>query len=502
MTRKPRIVGRTHTGAKKARSNTGNNIQADIDIPKGLNYPQFKIAYMNDHENATSKEVRRAWERYSEMSYGESDDEITTQKTDMSSVSDNIMHQKLDRLLAITLFPENETNNFVFSPYSISTAMTMIRAGSKGKTLKELSKFLGLDIGDTGPLEYYVPKGFLVSNRVWVADDVKLKQTYARIIKELYHGSIENIKFNSKAVQKINQAISDDTEGHIFDLFSTLDNDISLVLTNAVYFEGKWKNKFDGDLTHYDTFTTSNGDDIDVLMMRKRGKFKYAKNNGYQLLIMEYTNAARALFVLPKKPTKLDAPVEIDNWISSEFKTNSVFVKIPKFRLYHHEDITSKIKNLGVKSAFELNADFSNITSTPIYITQVIHAATIDVDEEGTIAAAATGMGVKAAKAKPEKFIDFHATHPFYFFLLSDDDNVVFAGKVEDPRGNLADDDESTKEGASTDGESSTDEESESEDKSRKIQGRKSKIYRRSTGRGFKREEDSSSEEKPRSRRK
>ena len=457
----PSVVGKISRRSGKTKESSNSS---EDDIPEGLNYPGFKKAYIEKYGETDRKTLRKAWEKYAEMSVDEeesaSGEEGDGSSNEEESAQDEEHTEILDKRIASTLFPET-ADNVIFSPFSIVAALALAREGAKGDTLEELSSFLGIssktNISDIMVL--HTPDGFDVSNRVWVRNGIKILKKYTDAIEEI-GGSVQSIKFDKSGLKTINSTVSEDTEGYINGLVPQLEPSSSIILVNAVYFKGKWLSEFETDDTMEETFITSNKKKIKVMKMIQTNKFDYAEIDGYQLLIMSYkeskgnddededssyekSGSPRALFILPKTVTGKPLPPPTENdiheWLGADFSNQRVTVKLPRYELARKVELSDELQKLGVTISFTDEADFTGMTKPPtrdqeVKIDAIYHDAMIKVDEEGTIAAAATAvvMKSKGMSAKPKKPIVFDADHPFYFFLLTGN-MIMFAGKVENP---------------------------------------------------------------------
>jgi serpin B len=218
-----------------------------------------------------------------------------------------------------------------------------------------------------------------------------------------------------------------------------------LVLTNAIYFKGRWLSPFKGEKTRSVPFTLIHGEKVDVPMMNQVKEFHYAENENVQVLEMPYEGDKLSMVVfLPKeeigikKIEPLFTVENMENWMSA-LRERKIIVLLPKFKMTSAFLLNDVLKVLGMTDAFDINlADFTGMTSDPVglYISHVIHKAFVDVNEEGTEAAAATAVVMRQKSAMSEPMPVFRADHPFIFIIRDKDaNNVLFIGRVMDPRG-------------------------------------------------------------------
>ncbi len=368
-----------------------------------------------------------------------------------------------------------EKGNQFFSPFSISNAFGMVYVGAKGETSAEIAKvfhftmpieklnagfgellpLLGVENpdGSSGPSkkEYELA----VANRLWVDDGFKLLPTYLETARKFYFSVPEMLDLQSaEAVPRINRWVEEKTKGKIRDLLKETGEECRTVLTNAIYFKGKWVKAFEENRTQPEPFTTESDKKVTVLLMQQTGGFRYGETTEAQLLEMSYKGDELSMvIVLPKEiqglskvEAKLSAP-EVDRWTSilqlsmlKKSRRTGVMVFLPKFRMEKQLDLTPKLVSMGMPLAFTGRADFSGLAAKsqvtkPLRIDQALHKAFVDVDEEGTKAAAATG-GPRMMEGLAAEPVVFRADHPFLFFIRHiPTGSILFIGRYVDPKG-------------------------------------------------------------------
>ncbi len=246
------------------------------------------------------------------------------------------------------------------------------------------------------------------------------------------------------ASQEINRWVEKQTADKIKDLIkpSDLDRDTRLVLTNAIYFKGDWTKPFHDRNTREEDFTVSAQKKVKVPLMQQTAAFGYQEEETLQVLEMPYAGRELAMVVL--LPKNADGLAELEKAISTEklagllarLATGDVITFLPKFKLETSFELKPTLQALGMKLPFS-GADFSGINSQEeLEISTVIHKAYVDVNEQGTEAAAATGVVVTRAMAvrRPEPIPVFRADHPFLFLIRDTRSGaILFLGRVEDP---------------------------------------------------------------------
>jgi serpin B len=287
-----------------------------------------------------------------------------------------------------------------------------------------------------------------IANRLWGQRGYGFLSSYLETTRENYGAELAQVDFDSQAEQvrrEINAWVEEQTNDKIKDLIPSgaLDSLTRLVLTNAVYFKGKWEHEFDKKATQDTPFTLSAGEKIDVPLMFQKKRFRYGETGELQLLEMPYKGDDLSMLVLlPKKVDGLAAMEEklsaesLAQW-SSEMRRQEVRTYIPRFKLTEEFQLNSMLSALGMPSAFApTKADFSGMNGKrDLYITAALHKAFVDVNEEGTEAAAATGIVIGVTSVRPEPKV-FRADHPFVFFIRHNPTgSILFMGRVTNPEG-------------------------------------------------------------------
>jgi serpin B len=214
------------------------------------------------------------------------------------------------------------------------------------------------------------------------------------------------------------------------------------VLTNAIYFKGKWQTEFDKKSTRDEDFYLINGQKTKVKMMFQENRFNYYENDDLQLLEMPYKGDKVSMVIILPKAGKFETvenmmdEKKLQEWTKSATKME-VKAYIPRFKFTQRFDLSEDLSKMGMKDAFSAGvADFSGINGkkNDLFISKVIHKAFVDVNEEGTEAAAATAVEMALKAAPIKKLAIFEADHPF-IFLVRDKEagSILFMGRVMDP---------------------------------------------------------------------
>ena len=330
--------------------------------------------------------------------------------------------------------------NLLVSPYSAGVALSMVMEGAAGQTRVEFDDALNgciFKAEDLGSNDSIVVKS---ANSVWVGDNFSIRNKYVNLLEKDYDAFITTQNFLDPAtVQAINNWCSENTEGKINKIVDRLTSNDVMVLINALYFNAPWQKAFDAEQTRKETFHGLKGD-VQVDMMSKRGKFRYAQYQGCQMVELPYAGGRYSMYVvLP--PEGIDVNSMIPYISESAFDTamgmldsREVIFAMPKFKLETSLILNEALQDMGIETAFSGAADFGGITAMGnLAIAQVKQKCYIDVTEEGTEAAAVTSVQVRLTSADRNPVARMTVDRPYIFFIQdSQSGNILFAGKVVD----------------------------------------------------------------------
>ena len=346
-----------------------------------------------------------------------------------------------------TISAGNEGNLF-FSPYSISSALAMTYGGARGETAEQMNTVLHFGgEGATHPAFSYLRKKLngiqetgdvqlLVANSLWPRQDYKFLPDYLAMAKEFCGVEIEPVDFKGDAEAartRINNWVEAKTMDRIQDLIpeGAVDPLTRLVLANAIYFKGNWAEQFDKKNTREAPFKIRPGEEVQVPMMSREGDLKLARTGNFQALELPYEgNDLSMIILLSNEADKL--PALGSNTLSNlQFTKQNVMVHLPKYKVESSFELNTVLKKLGMPLAFSDQADFSGMDgSRELFIGTVLHKAFVEVNEEGSEAAAATAVGIRTTSMPPQ----FIANHPFLFLIRENDTGtILFIGRVVDP---------------------------------------------------------------------
>lgn len=374
-------------------------------------------------------------------------------QTNMSDNTDVSSLSKASDRFGMNIFKgevlNKEDTNIIISPVSLFTAFTLLTNGAAGETKEQMKGVLDVDklsdeelntkmnglINYLNNSERYENTGFIrIYNSLWIDKDFKVKNSFLNSSKKYYDSDI----FEKSTTDEMNKWIQEKSGGLIKKPISEINDDTLMMIFNVLHFKGKWQNPFDKSQTKPDTFYLESGDTTTVKMMNGERFMGYYEDSDVQAGILNYYNG-RMVILLPKG--------NIDDFISTmdlekvEKYTNNpeyskVKVKIPVFNAEYKENMSSVLQNLGMSNAFSpAKADFSNLkdNNQPLWIGQVIHNCVVNVDEEGTEAAALTSVDL-CGSGMPKDIKEFYVNKPFVFLIQGEGGNItLFIGKVEKP---------------------------------------------------------------------
>ncbi|XP_029446174.1 serpin B4-like [Rhinatrema bivittatum] len=384
--------------------------------------------------------------------------------------------------------------NVFYSPLSMTSALGMVLMGAKGNTAAQMEKVLHISktagAADTGPgncsrrrgenqstpppsvpeqqcgQEGSVHAQFLelltnlkqsdqacilrIANKLYGQNSFPFTEQYLSCVQKLYMASLEGVDFNNseEVIKKINTWVENETQGKIKDLFAkdSIAKDTALVLVNAVYFRGQWEKEFKKENTTEAEFRLNKRESRTVQMMYQNGKFKLASIPEMHMMILELPYCKKKFSMLVLLPNDIadnsTGLEEIENGLTyqklsdltrSALREAEVDVHIPRFKLEETYNLGSVLQEMGMKDVFTNAADLSGIsTKRGLELSQMVHKAFVEVNEEGTEAAAATGVTI-VPTSLPVR-VQFKADRPFLFFIIQKPSNIIlFYGKFCSP---------------------------------------------------------------------
>ena len=350
----------------------------------------------------------------------------------------------------------NSDENVFFSPYSIFVALAMTYEGAREDTAEEMHEILGVEQSDDISLcsfgkiynEFNQEKEYTLNtaNALWIKKDYNFLSDYINFIENYYMGRAAEVDFSDpvSSAALINDWIEENTGGKIKDLIkeNDIDSALAMILTNAIYFKGLWANQFDIENTADRDFELSDSSTVSVSTMSLSDddiNWNYMENDNLKMLELPYKGDKLSMYILLPIENNITALEEMltfenfNNWKDSLYETQ-LDILLPKFKLETEYSLKQNLESMGMAIPFTSDADFSGMNGGhDLFLQKVRHKAFIEIDEEGTEAAAATSAHM-ALTATPI-FNEFNCDHPFIFLIQHQDtDVIIFMGKIGNPQ--------------------------------------------------------------------
>ncbi|XP_076999842.1 leukocyte elastase inhibitor [Tamandua tetradactyla] len=362
-----------------------------------------------------------------------------------------------------TLNNDNPTGNIFFSPFSISSALAMIYLGAQGDTAAQLSKAFHFDTSEDIHSKFQILNADInkrgvsyilkLANRLYGEKTYNFLPEFLASTQKMYGADLASVDFlhaSENARKEINQWVKEQTEGKIPELLASgvVDSMTKLVLVNAIYFKGSWAEKFMKKATTDAPFRLNKKDTKTVKMMHQKKKFPYGYIQELKCRVLELPYEGKELsmiILLPddikddstglKKIEKQMTLEKLKEWTKPEnLDLVEVNVSLPIFRLEDSYNLNTHLAHLGVEDLFSSSkADLSGMSeSRDIFISKIVHKSFVEVNEEGTEAAAATAGIATFCMLMPEE--TFNADHPFLFYIQHNASrNILFLGRLTSP---------------------------------------------------------------------
>ncbi|MDX2230968.1 MAG: serpin family protein [Leptolyngbyaceae cyanobacterium bins.349] len=359
------------------------------------------------------------------------------------------------KLFAAVTNQQPNRNVFV-SPSSVAIALAMVYNGATGETQQGMAQALelqGMSLQTLNQanadlksvLENADPKVQLaIANSLWARQGVPFKPDFIQRNQQFYQAKLTELNFaDPRAVATINGWVNQTTRGKITEIVDQLSPDDVMVLINAIYFKGNWTRQFNPQQTKSEPFYLADGNSKKHPFMLQRGEYRYFDAPSFQGVMLPYGDRQRLSMVilLPKQTSNLAelqrnlVATNWDTWMN-QFRTRQGTIQIPRFKLEYEVELSRILSQLGMAKAFSRQANFSGISQIPTQIDEVKHKTFVEVNEEGTEAAAVTSIGIRATAAIPmtEPF-QMKVDRPFFCAIRDNQTGaILFMGAIVNPQ--------------------------------------------------------------------
>jgi len=340
--------------------------------------------------------------------------------------------------------------NVFISPFSVAAALAMTYNGACGKTQQAMAHALELqemsldEINQANAALRQILEGLdpqvrlAIANSLWLKHGETLKPEFVQRGRSFYDAEVAN--FGSADAPVINGWVSRKTQDKIKELVTDPEVALAfLMLINAVYFKGNWTAQFDKAQTQEGEFTLLNGSRKKHPMMSQSGSYRYCRGKGFQAISLPYGNEKISMYIfLPNQDSSLDEfqkSLTAENWEGwmPRFHGMQGNVVLPRLKVEYAVELNDALKALGMGIAFDVRADFAEMTPPPAFISKVKHKTFLQVNEEGAEAAAATV--VEMAKSWPPQTFSIIVDRPFFCAIRDNGTGtLLFMGSIVDPQ--------------------------------------------------------------------
>lgn len=357
----------------------------------------------------------------------------------------------------LSVVEANEDGNTFISPTSLFMALSMVYNGADGKTKDEIAKVLqveGIDGAELNQANASLMSllhsdskkiQLNVANSVWLNNQFHFQTDFAKKTRDYFNAEIQEMDIlDRQSSEMINDWVKQATNRKIEEMVEApLDPNLVAILLNAIYFKGGWTYEFDKKQTEQRAFHLKDGTTKNLPLMTLNKELAYTENKSFQAVTLPYGDGEISMNVfLPKENTSLEEfekSLTNENWKNwmSEFHERKGTIMLPTFQMEYEVKLNETLKKLGMNSAFERDANFTKMITEdkPLWISEVKQKTYLDVNEEGTEAAAVTSVEVVAVSAPADKPFHMEVNRPF-FIVITDDETgtILFMGSISNPQ--------------------------------------------------------------------
>ena len=365
--------------------------------------------------------------------------------------TNNLAYELLDKIEA------NDDGNVFFSPASLWMALAIVYNGADGETKTEMAEAMqakGIDVADLNKANASLLTALnkdsdniqlTIANSIWLNEEFNLQKDFAKRTEDYFNAQTHQITISSnEASKKINEWVKKATNAKIDKMVDDpLDSNLVALVLNAIYFKGDWTYPFDKKQTEKRTFHLEDGTEKIAPFMKLQRKFSYMAGDGFQAVKLPYADGEMSMtVVLPDENLGLEdfkRTLSTENWglFLTAFNEREGTILLPKFKMEYETELNGALEALGMPSAFTESADFSHMVEgdANLFISTVKQKTYIDVNEEGTEAAAVTGVQVGVTSAPADGPFHMEMNRPFFLMITDEETGVVlFVGYVANPQ--------------------------------------------------------------------
>lgn len=346
-------------------------------------------------------------------------------------------------------------NNIVISPVSTSMALGMVYNGTSDETREELASILGWDHMENQEINNYHKNlityynnyseniDLRIANSIWYNQSADIHTDFLTNNKEYFSALTKPFEDNNPATaEKINTWIRNKSNGHINSVINSISSDDLMYIINATYFKGDWKYEFNASHSAETTFSLEDGTQKSTTMMWQKADLNYFEGELFQMVELPYKNESYCMYILlPDEGIQLNNMIDtLDNMAWNSYKgqlekKRNINFGMPKFHCEYNVGMNEMLSHMGLhKLIGEENINFKNISDNPLSISEVMHKAAIDVDEQGTEATATTSLAISFTALVDDNPFNLVVDRPFVFAIEEKNSNsLLFIGKITNP---------------------------------------------------------------------
>ena len=350
------------------------------------------------------------------------------------------------------ILKKDAKENVFISPSSLAIALSMAYNGANGETRKAMSnalEFQGMTLEEINQahqnlkavLEKADPKVQLsIANSLWARKEISFNPNFLQNNEKFYDATVKSLDFNQPAAAKeINGWVKQSTGGKITKIVDRINPNDVMFLINAIYFKGKWTHEFDKSNTENRYFSLASGAKKQLPMMSRQGNYRYYETSQFQAISLPYSDERLSLYVfLPKSNlVEFQKTLTAQNWRTwmKQFSSRQGQIQLPRFKMDYDVELKTALSAIGMGIAFDDAADFSGLSKAATKIDQVKHKTFVEVNEEGTEAAAVTSIAIVVTSARlEEEPFKMLVDRPFFCAIRDNQTGeILFMGSIVNP---------------------------------------------------------------------